>query len=110
LFSAFLPKAALEKIFGGNLFESPALETIFRELLGLQGFKPFECVGTPDEVRAAFFLARKRGDLQDTVMMKIFETEVFPKIENLEALIQRELVAGGEDAIPKDFQNILPKY
>jgi len=109
LFAAFLPRAALEKTFGGNLLDSPSLEPIFRELLGLQGFKPFECVGTPDEVSAAFLLARKRGDLQDTAMMKIFEAEVVPKIKNPEALIQRELAAVDDHAIPKEFQNVLPK-
>ncbi|TSC60823.1 MAG: hypothetical protein Greene041662_55 [Candidatus Peregrinibacteria bacterium Greene0416_62] len=109
LFASFLPRATLEKIFGGNLFNSPALETTFRELLGLQGFKPFECVGTPDEVRAAFLLARKRGDLAETAMMKIFEADVLPHIKNPDALIERELAANDDHAIPKEFQGVLPK-
>ena len=87
--NAHLPSHSLQdffesnrgKIFGGNLFDSSALEPVFRELLGLQGFKPFECVGTPDEVSAAFLLTRKRGDLEDTAMMQVFEAEVFPKIK-----------------------------
>ncbi len=109
LFAGFLSRATVEKIFGGNLFDSSALEPVFRELLGLQGFKPFECVGTPDEVSAAFLLTRKRGDLEDTAMMQVFEAEVFPKIKNPEALIAAELAANTDHAVPQAFRNILPK-
>ncbi len=108
LFAAFLPRAELESIFGGNIFDSPALEPVFRELLGLEGFKPFECVGTSDEVRAAFLLAEKRGDLQDTAMMKLFTMEVLPTIADPESLIAGELAAGKDHAIPQNFQNVLP--
>ncbi|OGJ67632.1 hypothetical protein A3B61_02125 [Candidatus Peribacteria bacterium RIFCSPLOWO2_01_FULL_53_10] len=109
LFAAFLPRVTLEKIFGANFFDSPALEPTVRELLGLQGFKPFECVGTPDEVRAAFLLTKKRGDFNDTAMMKIFEAEVLPTIKNPEVLIARELAAIDDHGIPKAFQSVLPK-
>jgi hypothetical protein len=45
----FLDKKDLTGIFGKNLFEDEAQLGGFRELCGLDGFKPFECVGEIDE-------------------------------------------------------------
>ena len=109
LFAGFFPRTTLEILFGANLFDFPSLEQTFRELLGLQGFKPFECVGTADEVRAAFFLAHVRGELEDTPSMQMFVNEVLPTMKNPEVLIAQELAAGADHAIPKAFQNVLPK-
>jgi len=42
----FIPKEHLETLWGGrNLILDPQLEPIYRTLLGIQGDKPFECVG-----------------------------------------------------------------
>jgi hypothetical protein len=109
LFAAFQPHDVLEKIFGGNCFDVPELQKTYRELLGLEGFKPFECVGTSDEVRAAFLLAHTRGDLEETLAMQLFIKEVLPTIKNPEVLVAQELATGNDHAIPKEFQGVLPK-
>ncbi len=109
LFAGFFPRTTLEVLFGANLFASPSLVQTFRELLGLQGFKPFECVGTADEVRAAFFLAHVRDELEDTPSMQMFVNEVLPTMKNPEVLIAQELAAGTDHAIPKEFQDVLPR-
>lgn len=75
LYAAYLPKEKLIEIFGRNLFADDWLMALYRELLGLEGFKPFECVGTPEETKEAFRLAQKRGDLNDTTIMKMFLKE-----------------------------------
>ncbi len=75
LYAAFLPKKTLLEIFDKNLFDDAALIPLYKELLGLEGFKPFECVGTPEETKEAFTLATKRGDLNDTPVMKLFLNE-----------------------------------
>ena len=63
LFSPFVTRERLLALFGGrNLFEQPALDTTFRELLGITGTKPFECVGEIREVRAAVTFARRSGN------------------------------------------------
>ena len=49
----FVPKERLVRLWGENLLEKPALEQTYRELLGLVGHKPFECVGEIDECRQA---------------------------------------------------------
>jgi hypothetical protein len=62
---AFLPAETVNDIFGKNLFTDEALLPLFHELLGIEGCKPFECVGTEEEMREAFALVKKRGFLSE---------------------------------------------
>ncbi|QQR54364.1 hypothetical protein IPG41_04130 [Candidatus Peregrinibacteria bacterium] len=57
--AAFLKPAELLPIFGKNLFEEEALLPLFKDLCGLGKMKPFDCVGTFEESRAALRLAQK---------------------------------------------------
>lgn len=52
----FIPQDELTHIFGKNLFEDASLIPYLKELTGLEDVKPFECVGTIDEVNAALQL------------------------------------------------------
>lgn len=65
--SPFVPRADLEAIFGGrDLFADPAQREGFLELLNADGrMKPFECVGEPDECRAALTLTSRRDEWAD---------------------------------------------
>lgn len=60
--SAFLPKEEVVSIWGGkNLLSEPALETTYKQLLGLSDDgKPFECVGEIKECRTLFDLVITR--------------------------------------------------
>ncbi len=60
ILSPFVSPSRLETIFGKNLFESPELLEYFKELIGDSEVKPFECIGTVDEVVAATCLAIKK--------------------------------------------------
>lgn len=51
--SPFVEQAWLEKLFGKNLLLDPVLEQTYRQLLGVEGDKPLECVGEVQESRAA---------------------------------------------------------
>ncbi len=53
ILSPFIPTDELAHIFGKNLFEMPQMLPYFKELTGIADIKPFECVGTVDEVNAA---------------------------------------------------------
>lgn len=55
--AAWLSPPELLAIFGRDLFADPAQEHGFRELLGLVGHKPLECVGEIEECRVALQLA-----------------------------------------------------
>jgi hypothetical protein len=100
LFSAFLPKQTLTHMFGKDLFADASLLPLYRELLGLEGCKPFECVGTAAETKAAFFLAKERGDFAGTPVMELFEKKVHPTITSGPALMQEQLTPSDEHAIP----------
>ena len=52
ILSPFLSRAKLTAIFGKDLMADASLRPIFEELNGTAAVKPFECVGTVEEVRA----------------------------------------------------------
>ncbi len=53
ILSPFLSKEELINIFGEDLFEKESLKDTFVELCGFGEIKPFECVGTYEEVQYA---------------------------------------------------------
>lgn len=46
----FLSDSETQRVFGQELYTNPALIPLYKELLGIDGIKPFECVGTNEEV------------------------------------------------------------
>jgi UDP-N-acetyl-alpha-D-muramoyl-L-alanyl-L-glutamate epimerase len=53
ILSPFLNPEKLVSIFGHNLLDDPSLEDTLEELSGIAEVKPFECIGTVDEVNVA---------------------------------------------------------
>ncbi len=102
MLAAYLPKEQLVPLFGKNLFEDEKLIPLYKELLGLEGFKPFECVGTPEEVKAAFLLIQKRGDFDGTPVMKLF-TE-----KKAQAMLNEAMEPSDDHAIPKKYLSLVP--
>ncbi|MBI2028621.1 MAG: endonuclease domain-containing protein [Candidatus Levybacteria bacterium] len=66
LLAAYLSKEEVLTIFGKNLFEDKSLFPIFQELLGIKDFKPFECVGTPEEMKIALKKIKEKGEFNET--------------------------------------------
>jgi len=61
ILSPFISQEQLvEEIFGENLLNRIDLEDMFFELLGEREKKPFECVGTYEEVKTSMFLLNKK--------------------------------------------------
>lgn len=56
LLAAYLSDEECSSIFGENLMDKESLLSIFKELCGLSENKPFECVGTREEVQLALSL------------------------------------------------------
>jgi UDP-N-acetyl-alpha-D-muramoyl-L-alanyl-L-glutamate epimerase len=107
LFAAFIPRARLEAMFGANLFDSPGLQREYRRLLGLEGFKPFECVGTVEETRAAFYLASQRREHGDTAAMRCFEAEALPLVIDPDRLVAECLTSSAEHALPDELAALI---
>ena len=54
ILAPFMEKEVLLRAVGHNLLDDESQKQGYRELLGISGYKPFECVGTADECREAF--------------------------------------------------------
>ena len=74
MFSAYIDRSKLISIFGRNLFENKELLPLFMQLIGLEGSKPFDCVGTAKETRTAMTLALHSGQFNNTYIMNYFST------------------------------------
>ena len=60
LLSARIGIEKCTKIFGENLFENKSLRKTFVELIGRSKTKPFECIGTIDEVNVALTMLHQQ--------------------------------------------------
>jgi UDP-N-acetyl-alpha-D-muramoyl-L-alanyl-L-glutamate epimerase len=76
-FSAFLDKRVVVGMFRANLYNKKSLLPLYRRILGLEGFKPLDCVGEPGEMILAMHYAAKRGEFSNSTAMKMF-MENFP--------------------------------
>ncbi len=104
--AAFLPSEKLINIFGNNLFEDEELIPTYKQLLGLEGIKPFECVGTPEETSTALLLAINNG-WEETLVLQMFLVEKAPSIENPKKLIEDVLSYSENHAIPPSFLSLI---
>lgn len=59
LMAPFIPAATLHEVFGKAVLDDSSLKPIFDELRGKSETKPFECVGTIDEVEWSLKHAQK---------------------------------------------------
>lgn len=93
IMSPFIPQNELADIFGNNLMEDNDLIPILKQLSGEVEVKPFECVGTVEEVNACLEYCRKAKDERQKTLV--------PSVENL--LNQYDET----NNLPKHFEAIL---
>jgi len=79
ILAPYMSEEALIRIFGYNLLDNKDLEPIFLELIGVKEVKPFECVGTIDEIR--WSMKRIIEDLEEKnkskpSLVKAFEQKI----------------------------------
>lgn len=73
MLAPYLEKKELVNIFGKDLLEDTELLTYMRQLTGIEKVKPFECVGTRDEVNEAIDMIIKKYDEVPTLIKLIKE-------------------------------------
>ena len=107
LLAACISKEKLLGIFHKNLFSSENLLHTYKELCGIEGFKPFECVGTPEESLYAFMKVITEGKFSDDYIIRQLSDTV--KLRYTEGHIAAEtlLSTSHEHNIPKKFVPIL---
>ena len=73
---AFIGKEKVNDIFNKDLFEDNNLIQLFSELLGIDWIKPFECVGTNEEMVIAFWLILQNEPDCNSEIMNIFKEKI----------------------------------
>ena len=101
ILAAFLPLETLvNDIFRKNLFNDAELLPRYRQLWGAEAFKPFQCVGTPEETQAALYLATRHEAYAQTVIGQEFLHKVLPGITDPEQLVK--------DVLAPDYRDVPP--
>jgi hypothetical protein len=106
----FLKEKRLIEVFGSNLFENKELLPLAKRLIGKQGVKPFECVGTIKESQSAFYLSLKKAKEKKKLpyLLRSLEKEFLPKQELMEK--QTKAIAKSWNKrhyLPKSLEKIL---
>ncbi len=102
MLSAFISKEKLISIFGKNLFEDNNLLPLFKELLGISKIKPFECVGTPEEMQYALYLASEKQEFNGSFLMDFFEKNILSLLKPFQ--LNQLLSIGSTENIPDEFK------
>lgn len=72
----FMPRDRLVRIFDADLLADPAQVAGYRELLGVDGHKPFECVGEVEESVVALGLLAGQEQWRDAPVVRALLAEV----------------------------------
>ena len=102
----------MQRIFGQELYDNYDLFPLYKELLGIDGIKPFECVGTNEEVKYAMYLyyQKIKNNSQIPPIMELFKNNILPKLSAHDlSLLEKKLFTTYTDEthIPKIFQDII---
>lgn len=101
ILSPFLTKEERIDIFGREVYDNKNLETSFLELIGVNETKPFECVGTIDEV--IFSLNKfieKNNELP--YLVKLYKDNYYKELD-----IDLSYIEETEHNVPNEYLNIL---
>lgn len=108
MLSAFLDSNKLIEIFGENLLEKEELWDLLKELSGISENKPFECVGTREEVNQAISMMITKSLKQSEELPLLYKMYVkagaYHQIENGEKLFD---AFNEENLVPKEYVKLI---
>lgn len=107
ILSPFIPHDELTEIFGKDMLNDSNMIETFEKLTGMLAEKPFECVGSRDEVNAAISYViskyREKGEKLPLLLEHYTEKKLVPKFD----LDYYNNYYDGAHSIPEYFENIL---
>ncbi len=110
ILSPFLTNNELTEIFGKDLLNDSSMSEYFTELIGKSIHKPFECVGSVDEVNLAVSMAIRRREQSKEKLPLLFEyyRKNYYNPENIDEKYQEYCrYFNNENLLPDDFKEIL---
>ena len=86
ILSPFMEISEIERIFSKNLLDDKNMEEYFTQLIGISDEKPFECVGSRDEINTAICMAISRLEEKGEKLPYLYElyknTELYAEFKN----------------------------
>lgn len=106
IFAPVMDKARLLGIFGKDLLDDPHHEGSYRELTGLAGQKPWECVGEILEAAACLYALIDRPEWRETAIVSKLRNDLLTQYgrEKLEAALAELMIDSPAHRIPADLK------
>jgi len=109
----FLPAEDVTRIFAEDLFERAEAIPTMRELLGFAEHKPFECVGTREEMLVALYLSIQQAKARYSTLpavLRYVEADIVPQHADLPQRVRSILRAWGDQHhLPLEYADLLRK-
>ncbi|TDC79542.1 hypothetical protein E1193_18830 [Micromonospora sp. KC606] len=102
----FMPRERVVRIFGGDLLADPAQIPGYRELLGVDGHKPFECVGEVEESVVALGLLAEQDQWRDAPVVRAL-VQAVPDSAWSTAASSDVFTPGGPNHVPPAYHKAL---
>lgn len=113
ILAPFIDAGQLTEIFGENLLNNVDMLQFFIELIGKSEHKPFECVGSIDEVNLAVNLAISNYKQNKTELPLLFQEYIKLGLYMPDEAYQKEKIYcrkfNNQHLLPEKFENILKK-
>ena len=113
ILSPCVPLDELENIFGRDMLNDRKMLGYFTELIGKSEHKPFECVGSIDEVNLAVSLAVRELEKNGQPLPLLFEEYKKSGLYQPETIDMKNDSCcksfNSQNLLPEEFENILTK-
>jgi len=110
----FVSAEDVTRIFGEDLFERAEAIPMIRELLGFVEHKPFECVGTREEMLVALYLGSQQAKARYRTLpavLRYVEADIVPQHPDLPQRVRSILCAWSDQHhLPIEYADLLKKH
>ena len=107
---AFLSDEDMARIFKTDMLDNEALRDIFNGLVYPDYDKPFECVGTKDEINLSLNMIVAKYNKEKKPLPALLK-DFNPNLYNLELVMAKQAFKWNEDNnLPEEFEKTLRQY
>ncbi|MDB5182401.1 MAG: hypothetical protein JWO47_185 [Candidatus Saccharibacteria bacterium] len=103
LLAPWLSEADIARTFTIDFMNEETLEPLFKELTGLEGHPPLDCVGTVEELVLSLNLAFKQGKYVNTHLMKLAKTSRLIQDKDWDTEAEKLLALQPDSAFPANL-------